>query len=146
MTVPPEGISPEDFERVEAAVMETERGRWFLAEFARRVRAEGAQRILSAIDRLEARMAEAQASEARERLDADRAADLLREISDLLAWLRPDDGFRGLPPPLARLLTRSPPEPRSPPTLEALGELEKRLSALARLDSLSDDEKLNWLG
>jgi hypothetical protein len=146
LTVPPEGMRPEDYERVEAAVMETERGRWFLAEFARRVRAEDAQRILTAIDRLEARMAEAQAAETRARLDADRAADLLHEISDRLAQLRPNDGFRGLAPPLARLLTRSPPEPRSPPTLEALGELEKRLSALARLEGLSDEEKLNWLG
>jgi hypothetical protein len=146
LTAPPEGLSGADFERVEAAVMETERGRWFLAEFARRIRAEDAERILAAIDRLEARMAEAQAAEARARLDADRAADLLREISNLLGQLRPDDGFRALPPPLARLLSNSPPERRSPPALEALGELEKRLSALARLEGLSDDEKLNWLG
>jgi hypothetical protein len=146
LTAPPEGLSAADFDSVEAAVMETERGRWFLAEFARRIRAEDAQRILSAIDRLEERMAEAEAAEARARLDADRAADLLREISGLLAQMRPDDGLRGLPPPLAKLLSHSPPERRSPPTLDALSELEKRLSALARLEALGDDEKLNWLG
>jgi hypothetical protein len=86
-------MSREDFERVESAVMETERGRWFLAEFARRVRAEDAERILAAIDRLEARMAEAQAAEARARLDADRATDLLREIADVLARSGPSLPF-----------------------------------------------------
>ena len=41
-----------------------------------------------------------------------------------------------------------PPAPpcAAPPTLEALGQLEKGLSALARLEGLSDEEKLNWLG
>jgi multidrug efflux pump subunit AcrA (membrane-fusion protein) len=146
LTAAPEGLSEADFDRVEAAVMETERGRWFLAEFSRRIRAEDSQRILASIDRLEARMAAAQEAEARARLDADRAADLLREISDLLAQIKPDGGLRGLPPPLAKLFSTAPPERKSPPTLEALSELERRLSALARLEALDDDEKLNWLG
>ncbi len=146
MTAAPEGLSEADFDRVEAAVMETERGRWFLTEFARRIRAEDAERILGAIDRLEARMEAAQEAEARARLDADRAADLLREISDLLGQIKPEGRLRELPPPLAKLFSTAPPERKSPPTLEALGELEKRLSALARLEALDDDEKLNWLG
>ena len=36
LTTLPTGIVPEDYERIEAAVMETARGRWFLLEFARR--------------------------------------------------------------------------------------------------------------
>jgi hypothetical protein len=36
LTTPPAGLVPEDYERIEAAVMETARGRWFLMEFARR--------------------------------------------------------------------------------------------------------------
>jgi hypothetical protein len=40
------------FEAVEAAVMETETGRWFLAEFARRNRAADTEAVLAAIDRL----------------------------------------------------------------------------------------------
>ena len=139
----PEGLSPEDFDRVEAAVMETERGRWFLAEYARRIRAEDASRILTGIDRLETRMTEAQAAEARARLDSDRAADLLRDIWQVLRQARPGGAIPGLWPPLAKLLAT---ERKAPPTLEKLGELETSLAALARLDGLSDDEKLNWLG
>lgn len=42
------------FEEIERAVMQTERGRWFLAEHARRARAADTARILAAIARLEA--------------------------------------------------------------------------------------------
>ncbi len=48
--------SPEqdDFIAILSAVMETERGRWFLAEFARRNRHAETERVLGAIARLEA--------------------------------------------------------------------------------------------
>ena len=36
---PPEGIAAQDYEAIEDAVMETARGRWFLKEYARRMRA-----------------------------------------------------------------------------------------------------------
>ena len=42
-----------DFEAIEAAVMETERGRWFLAEYARRNRHSDTQVLLSALSRIE---------------------------------------------------------------------------------------------
>ena len=35
---PPPGLTEDDFESIEDAVMETARGRWFLREFARRAR------------------------------------------------------------------------------------------------------------
>lgn len=50
---PPKGLSPSDFEAIEAAVTETARGRWFLAEFARRTRARDTERLLAAMARLE---------------------------------------------------------------------------------------------
>ncbi|MBK9081753.1 MAG: hypothetical protein IPL88_06550 [Rhizobiales bacterium] len=53
MIPPPAGLDESDFQRIEDAVMETARGRWFLAEFARRVRAGDTARILEAIERLE---------------------------------------------------------------------------------------------
>lgn len=53
MIPPPAGLTPDDYDRIEEAVMETARGRWFLAEFARRVRAGDTQKILQAIERLE---------------------------------------------------------------------------------------------
>jgi hypothetical protein len=43
----------EDFEAIEAAVMESARGRWFLAEYARRLRSRETAGLLEAIARLE---------------------------------------------------------------------------------------------
>lgn len=42
-----------DYEAIEAAVMETEKGRWFLAEYARRNRAADTDAVLSAIGNIE---------------------------------------------------------------------------------------------
>jgi len=53
LPAPPTGLYPEDYERIEDAVMETVRGRWFLLEFARRQRAEETERLVLAVDRLE---------------------------------------------------------------------------------------------
>jgi len=53
LTTLPHGIEPQDYERIEAAVMETARGRWFLLEYARRQRADETGRVLAALDRLE---------------------------------------------------------------------------------------------
>jgi len=48
------GPSSATFEEIEEAVMESERGRWFLEEYARRQRAQETQALLSALSRLEA--------------------------------------------------------------------------------------------
>src|SRR3954453_7577261 len=50
----PAPISEADYEAIEAAVMETARGRWFLAEFARRNRNADTTMLLKALDRIEA--------------------------------------------------------------------------------------------
>ena len=47
----------EDYEAIEAAVMDTARGRWFLAEFARRNRTADTSVLLAAIERLEGMLA-----------------------------------------------------------------------------------------
>ena len=50
----PTNMTPEgDFAAIETAVMETARGRWFLAEFARRNRSADTDKVLEAIARLE---------------------------------------------------------------------------------------------
>ncbi len=61
MIAPPEGMSEADYEAIEAAVMETVRGRWFLAEFARRGRAEEMRHMLDAIVKLEQTVRDQQA-------------------------------------------------------------------------------------
>ncbi|MBV8568872.1 MAG: hypothetical protein JO273_25805 [Methylobacteriaceae bacterium] len=46
-------LTEADYESIEGAVMETTRGRWFLAEFARRMRAADTDRMLEVMARLE---------------------------------------------------------------------------------------------
>jgi hypothetical protein len=46
-------LAADEFAAIEQAVTETERGRWFLLEYARRQRASETQRLLDAIARLE---------------------------------------------------------------------------------------------
>lgn len=67
----PSGLYPEDYERIEAAVMETARGRWFLLEYARRQRVGETERLARAIERLERRL---------ESVDESRAAPALGPI------------------------------------------------------------------
>lgn len=53
-TVPsPNRIADDDYQAIEAAVMETARGRWFLAEYARRNRSADTASILEALNKLE---------------------------------------------------------------------------------------------
>lgn len=56
IAAPPSGLQPEDYEEIEAAVMETARGRWFLSEYARRQRAVETEGLHAAIARLEERL------------------------------------------------------------------------------------------
>ena len=51
--MPPTPLRQEDYLAIEAAVMETARGRWFLSEYARRNRNADTDTLLTAIDKLE---------------------------------------------------------------------------------------------
>src|SRR3989442_4789887 len=50
----PMPLSAADYEAIEGAVLETGRGRWFLAEYARRNRHADTKMLLAAINRIEA--------------------------------------------------------------------------------------------
>lgn len=50
---PPAGLTETGYEAIEAAVMETARGRWFLIEYDRRRRAAETTQLLQAVTRLE---------------------------------------------------------------------------------------------
>ena len=52
-------FGPEDYDAIERAVMETPRGRWFLAERDKRLRTAETQRILDALKTLEGALASA---------------------------------------------------------------------------------------
>jgi hypothetical protein len=76
----------EDFEQVKTAVLQTARGRWFLAEHARRERADERMDLMSSIRRLE--------RVAQENLEALRfsaiAEDVGRKLDSVLRSLPPD--------------------------------------------------------
>lgn len=50
-------LNAQDYDAIEAAVMETERGRWFLREYATRNRTADTRLIVTMLERLEARFA-----------------------------------------------------------------------------------------
>lgn len=52
-TEPTEILPQEDYDAIEGAVMETARGRWFLAEYARRHRVADTEMLMNAISKLE---------------------------------------------------------------------------------------------
>jgi chemotaxis regulatin CheY-phosphate phosphatase CheZ len=53
MSNPPAPLSEADYDAIESAVLETARGRWFLAEYARRNRQADTTMLMAALDRIE---------------------------------------------------------------------------------------------
>ncbi len=95
---PPEGITEEDYEAIEAAVVETVRGRWFLNEFARRSRADEMGQMLDAMARLEQVVTEqrVQPADPSIRLLVQRLKEVAQQLDGLAAQMRvagQDEGF-----------------------------------------------------
>jgi len=108
-----------DFETVHSAVLETERGRWFLSEFARRQRAVETSEILTAVDQLTRRVVSyetflAQMLSARE-MRARSGIELL-DVAETRA--------------------------AAPVGLRPRGDLSRRLDALREIDELGAEAKL----
>jgi hypothetical protein len=78
-------LNEEDFEAIEAAVLETARGRWFLAEYARRQRAAESNALMEAIERLEAKVTTERVARETERVRAE-----LADLSGTIAQARDD--------------------------------------------------------
>ena len=110
---------------IESTVTQTARGRWFLAEYARRRLAEDIGRILQAIGRLEARTARYDAERSRHDVEAERAADILRQLGEVLKDLRPLADARVRTKTLAS---------RAPDEAAPTQALERRFAALVKLD------------
>ncbi len=64
-------VAEADYEAIEGAVVETERGRWFLREYARRNRAADTQMLLGAIERLEGMISQNREAQEKDRLRMD---------------------------------------------------------------------------
>lgn len=76
-------LSSEDYETIEAAVLETARGRWFLNEYARRNRTADTNALLDAISKLEKIITAAPQADSG-------SIDQINEIGTLLSNLRHD--------------------------------------------------------
>ncbi len=85
-------LDPADYHAIEAAVMETARGRWFLAEFAKRNRNADTDVLLGAIDRLEKTLVVNKPNQQFEqvRFDLEEMAKVIERTKDEIAALRPD--------------------------------------------------------
>lgn len=73
-------VAEADYEVIESAVMETQRGRWFLKEYARRNRAADTTMLLGAIERLEGMMHQHREAQEKDRLRMD-LLEMSRAIS-----------------------------------------------------------------
>jgi hypothetical protein len=93
----PAPLRQDDYEAIEAAVMETEKGRWFLAEYARRHRAADTETVLQAISGLERLLQRERRPDVdRIRLDVGEMKDAIDRTKSEIAQLKQDgnDGSR----------------------------------------------------
>lgn len=68
---PPTSLEPSEYEAIEQAMMETSRGRWFLAQFAEKNRRQDTQVVLEAIAKLESSVAGARSQPESDRIKTD---------------------------------------------------------------------------
>src|SRR3990170_3708177 len=96
MVQPPDhnALSDSDYETIAGAVEETVRGRWFLAEFARRTRQADTRLVLDAIARLEHALAAKAGGADVERMRADLLdmAEAIARTKTEIAAIRPEGG------------------------------------------------------
>src|SRR5437588_4494314 len=88
----PMPLSEADFDLIEAAVMETSRGRWFLAEYAKRNRHADTTMLLAAIERLEAAFGSERRADSvdRIRFDLVEMAKAIARTKAEIAAMKPD--------------------------------------------------------
>src|SRR5690349_799711 len=89
-----------DYDAILAAVMETMRGRWFLAEFAQRNRTADTSLVLEAIARVEASLREARpaapiAPAERMRVDLVEMATAIAKTRAEIASIKPEGDHKG---------------------------------------------------
>lgn len=86
----------DDYALIESAVMETSRGRWFLAEYARRNRNADTAAVLEALSRIENRVEAPRAGAGESiRLELIDMANAIARTKSEIAAIRPSDGDNG---------------------------------------------------
>lgn len=93
----PASLSEADYEAIEGAVMETARGRWFLAEYARRNRNADTTMLLKALDRIEAAMRGERSVQSVERIRFDlvEMSKAIARTKTEIASIKPDADHHG---------------------------------------------------
>ena len=131
-------LSEVEFAAIQAAVMSTGRGRRFLAEYARRRRAEDAGRLRDAIERIEAHAIRSDVERARQRLESERAVEVVRQLAEVLKDLQPLAD--------ARLRARAVEEAETRRESVKVGGLERRFAGLVALDERDIEGGLKLFG
>jgi hypothetical protein len=151
---PPAGLTAADYDAIEAAVMETARGRWFLLEYDRRRRAAETTQLMEAVARLE----QAAGTGGHVALPAPKqiaitgpgkapspgAAAMGERLQDIAWNMRErgfDDAICSAIEEQARLL-RGPAETAVAPAPALAPAADPRLKALARIEQMPLAEKL----
>ena len=93
----PAPLGEADYEAIEDAVMETARGRWFLAEYARRNRHADTTMLLKALDRIEAAMRGERSVQSvdRIRFDLVEMSKAIARTKTEIASIKPDADHHG---------------------------------------------------
>src|SRR5262245_29761206 len=96
-TPAPPALSEADYDAIEDAVMETMRGRWFLAEYARRNRHADTTMLLTALDRIEAAMRDERSVQSVDqfRFDLVEMAKAIARTKADIAAIKPDAEHHG---------------------------------------------------
>jgi hypothetical protein len=124
-----------DFAAIESTLAATERGRRFLAEYARRRREQDVVRLIAVADRIEACARRGEAERTRGRQEAERAAEVVRQLAEVLKELRPLAD--------ARLRARAL-EARGAP--DRASGLDRRFAALVELEARDLESGLELFG
>lgn len=97
MSTTPPLLSEADYSAIEAAVLETARGRWFLAEYARRNRNADTTMLIAALDRIEAALRGERNVEPvdRIRFDLVEMAKAIARTKAEIAAIKPDADHHG---------------------------------------------------
>jgi len=96
-TSAPPPLSEADYDAIEDAVMETMRGRWFLAEYARRNRHADTVILLAALERIEAAMRDERSVQSIDRIRFDLVdmANAIARTKSEIAAIKPDAEHHG---------------------------------------------------
>lgn len=125
-------LGPGDYEAIEAAVMETARGRWFLREYARRNRNADTEVVLAAVAGLEKKIADEKTARTMDEIRTS-LLDMAGAIEETKAEFAPIRAEDATPPVVGSDAGRDEAARRIARILETLRYLEERIQAMMAL-------------